>query len=156
MFVTKLKMIGAAALIITMSAVGATVADNSGWSYQEGTIPVTINLSDVQIAPGPIYISVQKREDYRGMKGHGTILKMATPGNMTATVKVAEPGDYAVSIWHDMDGDMVFDMNESYHPTEGWGASGDVPKDRMPIFDDVKIKIESFGTSVDVPMVYPS
>jgi len=75
---------------------------------------------------------------------------------MTATVKVAEPGEYSVSIWHDMDDDLVFDMDETYSPLEGWGASGDAPTDRMPTFDDVKIKVESFGTTVAVPMVYPS
>ena len=139
-----------------MSAAGATAADLTNDIYKAGTIPVTVNLSGVQIADGPIYISVQKREEYRGMTGHGTILKLATPGNMTATVNVAEPGDYAVSIWHDMNDDKVFGMSETYQPTEGWGASGTVPTDRMPTFDDVKVNVESFGTTVNVPMVYPS
>ena len=152
---TPLKTIGAAALLTLVTAAGATAADNSDWAYKAGTIPVTINLSDVEIADGPIYISVQKRDEYRGMAGHGTILKLATPGNMTATVKVAEPGDYSVSVWHDMDDDRVFDMDETYRPSEGWGASGNVPTDRVPTFDDVKIKVESFGTTVTVPMVYP-
>ena len=156
MFVSTLKTLGAAALISVLSATSAIAADTEGWSYEVGTIPVTVNLSAVQIADGPIYISVQKREQYMGMKGHGTILKTVTPGNMTATVKVSEPDEYSVSIWHDMDDDTVFDMDESYRPSEGWGASGNVPTDRMPTFDDVKIKVESFGATVDVPMVYPS
>lgn len=156
MFVSMLKTLGTATFITTLSAAGATAADTSNWSYEAGTIPVTVNLSAVQIADGPIYISVQKRDQYRGLKGHGTILKVATPGNMTAIVKVAEPGDYSVSVWHDMDDDTIFDMDESYRPSEGWGASGTVPTTRMPTFDDVKIKVESFGATVDVPMVYPS
>ena len=156
MFVSTLKTLGAAALISVLSVASAIAADTEGWSYEAGTIPVTINLSGVQISDGPIYISVQKRGQYMGMKGHGTILKTATPGNMTATVNVAEPGDYAVSIWHDMDNDTVFDMDETYRPSEGWGASGTVPTSRMPSFDDVKVKIESFGSTVTVPMVYPS
>lgn len=153
---STLKTVGAAALIIAMSAAGATAADAANDIYAKGTIPVTVNLSGVEIADGPIYISVQKREQYRGMAGHGTILKLATPGNMTAIVKVAEPGDYSVSVWHDMNDDKVFGMSEAYRPTEGWGASGTVPTTRMPTFDDVKIKVESFGTTVNVPMVYPS
>jgi hypothetical protein len=47
-------------------------------------------------------------------------------------------------------------MDENYRPSEGWGASGTMPTDRAPKFDGVKIKIESFGATVDVPMVYPS
>jgi len=156
MFVSTLKNLGAAALITTMSAVGATAADANNDIYKAGTVPLTVNLSGVEIADGPIYISVQKRGQYMGMTGHGTILKTATPGNMTATVNVAEPGDYAVSVWHDMDDDTVFDMDETYRPSEGWGASGTVPRDRMPTFDDVKVNVESFGTTVNVPMIYPS
>jgi len=156
MFVKTLKMIGATALLSVMSATGATAADLTNDIYMAGTIPVTVNLSGVKIADGPIYISVQKREEYMGMKGHGTILKLATPGNMTAIVKVAEPGEYSVSVWHDMDDDTVFDMDANYRPSEGWGASGNVPTDRMPTFDDVKIKVDSFGTTVSVPLVYPS
>jgi len=156
MFVSTLKTLGAAALISTISAASAIAADLTNDIYEAGTIPVTVNLSGVQIADGPIYISVQKRGQYMGMKGHGAILKTATPGNMTAIVKVAEPGEYSISVWHDMDDDTVFDMDETYRPSEGWGASGTVPTDRAPKFDDVKITVESFGTTIAVPMVYPS
>ena len=156
MFVKMLKTLGATGLLMTISAAGAAAADLTNEIYEAGTIPLTVNLSGVKIADGPIYISVQKRGQYMGMKGHEAILKTATPGNMTAIVKVAEPGDYAVSVWHDMDDDTVFDMDENYRPSEGWGASGTMPTDRAPKFDGVKIKIESFGATVDVPMVYPS
>jgi len=156
MFVSTLKALGAAALLSSVTVAGATAAELTNDIYAKGTIPVTINLSGVEVADGPIYIMVQKREEYRGMKGHGAILKTATPGNMTAIIKVAEPGDYSVSVWHDADNDMVFDMDEAYRPTEGWGASGNAPTDRMPTFNDVKIKVESFGTTIDVPMVYPT
>jgi len=156
MFVSTLKTLGAAALIISISAVGATAADESGDIYEEETIPVTVNLTGVQVADGPIYITVQKQEEYMGMKGHRAILKTITPGNMTTVVNVAEPGDYAVSIWHDMDADMFFDMDQTYRPSEGWGASGSVTTSRMPTFNDVKVKIGSFGTTVNVPLIYPS
>lgn len=156
MFVSTLKTLSAAALVSSLSAASAIAADATADIYEAGTIPVTVNLSGVEIANGPIYISVQKREQYRGMAGHGAVLNLATPGNMTATVNVAEPGDYSVSVWHDMNDDKVFGLDEAYRPTEGWGASGNVPTSRMPTFDDVKINVESFGTTVSVPLIYPS
>ena len=154
MFVKSSKTMRALGLISVVMMLGATnvVANDA----LEVNIPVQVNLSGVQIAEGPIYISVQKREQYMGMKGHGAILKTVTPGNMTATINVSEPGDYSISVWHDMDDDTVFDMDESYKPAEGWGASGSVPTDRMPTFDDVKIQVESFGTQVSIPLIYPS
>ncbi|MDA8708799.1 hypothetical protein N9M10_05420, partial [Hellea sp.] len=63
MFVSTLKTLGAAALITVITAAGATAADLTNDIYKAGTIPVIVNLSGVQIADGPIYISVQKREE---------------------------------------------------------------------------------------------
>jgi len=154
MFVKSSKKLGGLGLIGVMAVLGATNTVAS--EVVDPAIPVTVNLTGVQISDGPIYISVQKRDQYRGMKGHGTILKTITPGNMTATVNVDEPGDYSVSVWHDMDNDTVFDMDETYTPNEGWGASGTVPTDRMPTFDDVKVNVETYGTELTIPVIYPS
>lgn len=154
MFVKSKKVLRTLGVICVMMGLGATnsVANDAA----DANIPVEVNLTGVQIANGPIYISVQKREQYMGMKGHGAVLKSVTPGNMSATVNVSEPGNYAISVWHDMDNDTVFDMDKTYRPSEGWGASGTVPADRMPTFDDVKISVESFGTNVTIPVTYPS
>ena len=151
MFVSLVKTVGATALLATLTALGATTAVAA-----EPTIPVKVDLSGVQIFDGPIYISVQKREHYQGMKGYGAVLKVVTPGNMTSIIKVEEPGDYAVSIWHDLDDDGVFSMDENYSPLDGYGSSGNAPDNRRPVFDDVKIKVESFGATVPVQVTYPS
>jgi len=78
MFVSSLRATAAAA-ILTLTVTSASAADNAESFYAKGTIPLTVNLSGVQIADGPIYISVQKRDEYMGMRGHGTIIKTATP-----------------------------------------------------------------------------
>jgi len=90
------------------------------------------------------------------MKGHGGTIKALTPGTMQATFKVAEPGDYAVSVWHDRDNDMRFSMDAEYKITDGWGASGTPPINRMPQFDDVKISIPNMGTSLEIEMINPT
>jgi len=154
MFVKLSKKLGGLVFIGALVVLGATNTFAS--EVVVPAIPVTVNLTGVQIADGPIYISVQKRDQYMGMKGHGAILKTVTPGNMTATVNVDEPGDYSISIWHDMDDDTVFDMDETYTPSEGWGASGTAPTDRVPTFDDVKISVDSYGTDLTIPLNYPS
>jgi len=156
MFVKTLKTAGATACILTLSAASAIAADIPEWKGVNGTIPVTVELSGITVTDGPIYVSIQKREHYMGMKGHGGIIKMATPGHMTAVYKVAEPGDYAVSVWHDINDDGVFSMDENYRILDGYGSSGTPPSDKRPTFDDVKITVESFGASVTIPMKYPT
>ncbi len=155
MFTKQIKTAGIAALGLMISSC-ATAADAPNWKNEGGTIPITVTLENVQSAEGPIYVSIQKSHEYMGMKGHGGILKTAAPGTMQVVYKVDEPGDYSVSIWHDTNDDGIFSMDESYNILDGWGASGNAPKDRKPVFDDVKISIESYGASVTIPMKYPA
>jgi len=91
-----------------------------------------------------------------GMRGHGGIIKTVTPGFMKVTYHVDEPGEYAVSVWHDLNDDTIFSMDDNYRPVDGWGNSGNPPTDRRPVFDDVKVPVLSFGTTVPVTLNYPN
>lgn len=150
------------AVLFTLAVLGVSVpafaADNVApdWKSIGGTIPVTVTLDNVTRTEGPIYISIQTRENYRSMKGFGGIIKQAKSGQMTATFNVDEPGEYSVSVWHDLDDDGRFSMTESFEVLDGWGASGTPPKNQSPTFDDVKVKVESFGAVVPVTMKYPT
>ena len=154
------KVVGGAVFaLLALNSFGITpafAADASDWKIQEGDIPVTVTLKGITEITGPIYVSIQTRENYQSMKGHGGIIREATLGEMTATFNVTEPGDYSVSVWHDLDDDGRFSMTETYKVLDGWGASGTPPENQMPSFDDVKVKVESFGATVPVEMKYPS
>lgn len=161
MFAMKLKTKVLAGLAVLAMYHGASHAQDTEAWYQSGTIPVTVTLTDVQpvsaISDDVIYVSIQTRETYRSMKGYGGILKVLTPGTMEATFNVSEPGEYAVSIWHDRDADMRFSMNPAtYAVTDGWGASGTPPTDRMPSFDDVKVTVPPQGLSTEIAMINPA
>lgn len=160
MFVGMKKSVTAlgAALSVfcVLGSVSASANEAPDWKAREGNIPVTVTLKNITQTQGPVYVSIQTREDYRSMKGHGGIISKASLGEMTATFKVKEPGEYAVSVWHDLDDDGRFSMTKDYKILDGWGASGQPPAGREPTFDDVKIKIESFGASATVNMNYPN
>ena len=121
----------------------------------EPTIPVTIDLSEVEVREGPLYISIQKEDEYMGMRGHGGIIQAVTGNLSEVTYKVDVPGRYAVSLWHDLDGDAVFSMAEDYSIEDGWGGSGELSAAKRPTFDDVAVDVPSYGTSVEVKMFYP-
>lgn len=145
--------------LLSLNSFGITpafAADAPSWKVKDGTIPVTVTLQGITETKGPIYVSIQTRENYRSMKGHGGIISEATLGDMTATFNVTEPGEYSVSVWHDLDDDGRFSMTETYKVLDGWGASGTPPENQSPTFDDVKVKVESFGATVPVAMKYPS
>ena len=164
MFVKKLKKLsvvagGAVFGIYALGAVGISPAwakEAPDWKIKDGAIPVTVTLKGITQTEGPIYVSIQTRENYRSMKGFGGVLKDPTLGDITQTFKVDMPGKYAVSVWHDLDDDGRFSMTEDYEVLDGWGASGNVPENREPEFDDVQIEIDKSGANIDVQMKYPN
>ena len=161
MFVNMKKPIKMSALSIIIAAVGATTSAAKPAQYYKvndadvATIPVTVELTALKISEAPLYISIQKRHEYMGMRGFGGIIKAVTNETMSATFNVDETGDYAISVWHDLNDDGVFSMDETYKVLDGWGASGDVPQNRRPIFDDVKVRVETYGAAVSVSLIYP-
>jgi len=150
------KIVGAVLVLSVMSTAGATAGNTNGYQVQGGTIPVAVDLSNVQTAAGPIYISIQKKDQYMGMKGFGGVIKTAVQGNMSVTYNVDVPGEYAVSVWHDINDNGVFDMDDKYRPLEGYGSTGNIPLDRRPIFDDVKVNIPHAGAQINVGLKYKS
>lgn len=154
MFVKSSKKAAIIGLYTTFSVLGAASTAHSSSDIKE-TIPVTVKLNGVQTGNGPLYISVQTREQYQGIKGFGAVLEQAVSSEMSTVINIDKSGDYAVSVWHDIDNDGVFSMTDDYQIFDGWGASGNVSNAERPTFDDVRIFINDTGGSVDVDMIYP-
>ena len=150
----------AGAMACVMFGVSSSVAeDTPPWKIQGGDIPITVTLTGVLPEGsdgGPIYVSIQTRENYRSMKGFGGMIPNAEVGEMTVTYTVDEPGDYSVSVWHDRNNDGLFTMTKTYEILDSWGASGTPPTDRDPNFDDVKVSIPNMGTSISIDMINPT
>jgi len=137
--------------LIMMFGAGHALADDAAST----TVPLTITVTDVIETTVPLYISVQTKADYRSMKGSGTILKETSSGTLTETVQLPAAGDYAISIWHDLDNDGRFSMNERYEILDGWGSSGVTEMAGGPTFSSSKITVPNFGAETSVAMVYP-
>ena len=151
MFAIKTLAKATLPLCALLAAAPAALAN----SAQEPTIPVTVDLGEVEARPGPLYISIQKEAEYMGMRGAGGIIQAVGEGTDAITYKVDVPGRYAVSLWHDLNDDTVFSMDESYTVLDGWGASGNIDPSRRPVFDDVAIDVPAHGADVTVTMFYP-
>lgn len=148
MFVPTLKTLILASAALSLGSAGTAFANS-------GEVPLTLTLTDVRVADVPLYISVQTKADYRSMKGSGVILKDTDASTITTTVNVPSDGDYAISIWHDLDDDGRFSMNERYEIEDGWATSGNVPRGAAPTFEDAKISIPAYGTNTSLQMIYP-
>ena len=149
----KTLLIGTAFTLMACSSTLAVSGQNA-YAAQAGTL--TVHLKDVQAGGGPLYVSVQKREDFKQNRGSaGGIYKNVSAGDLSYSYSDVAEGEYAIMIWHDIDNDGVFSMDEKTSmPLDGWGASGG-PLHAEPTFDDVKINVTSAGKTVNIQMFYP-
>lgn len=134
-----------AALAIGLGLAGAATAAD-----------VTVTLTGVQPKGGRMLVSLQTADEFMKPEGrYGSIAAGDVTGDETVVVRDVPPGEYAVMVLHDADGDMKMAREANGKPKEGWGMSGQWRHGRRPAFTEVKITVPDAGTAVTLPMVYP-
>lgn len=113
-----------------------------------------IELTDVRASAGKLYVSVQTEGNYMANTGEaGGIYEISTAGSHSYAYTLPE-GEYAVSIWHDIDDDGVFSVDERGVPTDGWATSAPADLQRRPTFADARVALGAEGAEVVLPMIY--
>src|SRR3712207_3307346 len=103
--------------ILVASAVGLAAASPA---Y---AAPLYVELQGVRRAGGPLYMSVQRREQFMQDRGTaGEIVRVPRAGAHRFSYDLP-PGEYAVSVWHDDNGNGRFDKNGQHMPLDGWALS---------------------------------
>ena len=114
--------------------------------------PLTVTIDGVEDRGGTFYVSVQTEADYMKPTGtDGTMTDAPGAGTVTYTYDVP-PGDYAVTVWHDDDGNGRFDYGPDGMPADGWALSGMAATG--PSFDAAKVTVGDGGARVTVSMTY--
>ncbi|HBK90673.1 MAG TPA: hypothetical protein DDZ68_03260 [Parvularcula sp.] len=116
---------------------------------------VRVTVSGVRAANGPLYVGLQTREQFMQNAGsYGEIVASPAPGAVSVTLHGVAPGEYSVSVWHDIDGDGVFDMGPDGKPIDGWAMIDGASLRGAPTFDQVSFKKEDASIAIDVDMIY--
>jgi len=125
---TRLPLFTAAALALAFPTVA-----------QAG--PITVDLTGLR-AGGTLYVQVQTREQFMSpARVGGKAITAPSAGSLSVEIGDIPPGDYAVSVWHDANGNNQFDMGTPGQPADGWAmANGDRLRGQ-PTFDVVKLTI---------------
>jgi uncharacterized protein (DUF2141 family) len=117
--------------------------------------PVEVAVGGLR-AGGTLYVALQSRDEF--MKPGGTYGRMiAGPmaGDLVVRFPDVKPGDYAVTLWHDDNGNGSFDADPaSGRPLDGWAFSRATALTGAPTFDDVKIAIPAEGVKLSLPVHY--
>jgi uncharacterized protein (DUF2141 family) len=116
--------------------------------------PLTVDLEGVRAASGRLYVSVQTREQFMKDKGvAGSIMTAPQAGSHRFAYDLPA-GEYAVSVWHDDNGNGAFDKGENYMPLDGWAMTNSAALRGEPTFDQVKTVLGASPAAVRLAMTY--
>jgi uncharacterized protein (DUF2141 family) len=115
---------------------------------------VRVDLSGLR-AGGTLYVQVQTRAQFLGPeRTAGQLIQAPQAGTLGVDLGEVPPGEYAVSVWHDDNGNHQFDIDRaSGRPLDGLAP---LPADLHgpPSFDQVKVTIPAAGLTVPLAMQY--
>ena len=115
---------------------------------------LTVELEGVRATGGTLYVTVQDREQFMQPRGTaGTVVQRPQAGAHRFGFDVP-PGDYAVSIWHDDNGNGQFDKDESHQPLDGWAMANGAALRAEPTFDQVKTPVGPGPAALRLSMNY--
>ena len=118
-----------------------------------GTIDLT--LDGVQPRGGKILVTVQSRDQYmQRAQTSGAILDGSASGSIKVALPGVPPGDYAVSVLHDADGDFDMTRQANGRPAEGWSTVNAASLRAKPTFDQVKVSVNG-DAAISETMIYP-
>lgn len=116
---------------------------------------VVVTLTGVEARGGAMLVSLQTRGQFmQPTAAHGERIERPAAGVLRVTFRDVAPGDYALSVLHDEDGDGRMKLN-GYMPAEGWAMLNGETLRATPTFDQVKFAVPAAGAAITVPMAYP-
>lgn len=118
---------------------------------------VAVTLRGVKAGGAPLYVSLQTRDQFLQNAGsYGEIVSAPAAGAVTVVLKGVAPGDYSVSVWHDVNNNGTFDRAPDGRPLDGWSMNNAASLRGEPVFDAVKFTVSASGAQLDLPMYYPN
>lgn len=109
---------------------------------------LTVEIQGVTEAKGSVYVALYDKADTwmkKPVKAQGAV---AIGGKTTVVFKDLPEGEYAFSVFHDIDGDKKMARNAMGMPTEPWGFSRDaMGMFGPPSFEEAKVKVPAGGAT---------
>ena len=115
---------------------------------------LTVDLDGVRAVRGTLYVSVQSREQFMQQNGTAGAVVTAPREGSHEFVFDVPPGEYAVSVWHDDNGNNRFDMSDQQMPLDGWAMTNSAALRAEPTFDQVKMPVGAQAATVRLSMAY--
>ncbi|WP_296819279.1 DUF2141 domain-containing protein [Brevundimonas sp.] len=115
---------------------------------------VTVTLDGVQARGGTVYVTLQTEGEFMQRAGLAQRVDSPQAGAVTVTFRDVPAGAYALSAFHDENGDQRMQASPIGVPTEGWAMSNADALRGPPTFDVVSIQIGEDGAALSETMRY--
>ncbi|GAD59909.1 DUF2141 domain-containing protein [Brevundimonas sp. BAL450] len=116
---------------------------------------VVVTLNGVEARGGEILASLNTEATFmRGEGEYGVIASGDEAGTITLTFEDVAPGDYALMVMHDENGNGQFDMSPMGMPDEGFTFSNGGAMQGMPTFEVHKFTVGEDGATLTETMFY--
>ena len=115
---------------------------------------VIVDLQGVRAGPGRLHVTVQNRAQFmQDGRVTGTGLRAPAAGSHRFTFDLP-PGEYAISVWHDDNGNGAFDKDAGFMPLDGWAMTNSAQLRGEPTFDVVRTVVGETPVNVTLSMNY--
>lgn len=115
---------------------------------------VTVTLEGVQARGGVVYVTLQTEGQFMRRGGLARRVEAPAAGPLTVVFEDVPAGRYALSAFHDENGDQVMQASPFGIPTEGWAMTHADALRGPPTFDVVSVQIGEGGASLTETMRY--
>lgn len=117
--------------------------------------PVRVDLSGLR-AGGTLYVQLQTREQFFGAaRTAGRVVQAPQAGSLGVDLGDVPAGDYAVTVWHDDNGNRQFDVDpQTGRPMDGLAGPNIETLRGRPPFDQVKVAVPAEGLALPLALRY--
>ena len=117
--------------------------------------PVRVELAGLR-AGGTLYVQLQTRDQFMGAaRTAGEVVRMPAAGDLSVDLGDVPPGDYAVSVWHDDNGNGRFDVDpRTGRPTDGIATLHAESLRGQPTFDQISVPVPAEGLVLPLALHY--
>lgn len=113
---------------------------------------LTVTVTDIRSAKGSLGLSVVDSAAAWGGQAKAVKRQMQPVQGTEIVFRFTDlpPGDYAVSVMHDENGNGKLDSNFMGMPTEGYGFSNNPKVLRKPTFEEARFQLGAKGDAITI------
>ena len=116
---------------------------------------VVVTLNGVEARGGDILAALNGPDTFlRGEGAYGVRASGDVAGAITLTFEDVAPGEYALAVMHDENGDGQMNMSPAGMPEEGFTFSNGGALQGMPTFEAHKFTVSEDGATLTETMIY--